>query len=383
MNNQDIITKIKRILSGRSTKEEEDQVNDHFYQSFQSQEWDEMDMGSKKDLESRIISQVTEHISPRYKTNYSVFNRHNIFRYAAAILILLGIGFLFYPRSIENSPITATVTPSQLIPGRDIASLELSDGTVIPLTDLAPDKQYQNAGVTIRKNSDGNLTYIYDQQSDTDGSTDKWNTLRTPKGGKYQIELADGTKVWLNAGSSLTFPERFATHNRLVKASGEVYFEVSHDKTRPFIVNSNDMEILVLGTSFNLSNYDDNPQGVSVALLEGAVKYKTATSQSTLRPGQKVNLKAGKVEKTLFDIESEIAWKNDYFIFKDQNIKQIMNALSRWYNAEIEYEGNAWEDKNFTIRVSRRQEIADILEMLELTHSIKFKIIGRRIIVST
>jgi ferric-dicitrate binding protein FerR (iron transport regulator) len=142
------------------------------------------------------------------------------------------------------------------------------------------------------------------------------------------------------------------------------------------------MDIQVLGTSFNVSTYEDNMYPM-VSLIEGAVQVKTGTAISKLTPGQRASIDNDQIHVGLFDIESEIAWKNDYFLFKNKNIKEIMSDLARWYGAEVEYQGENWADKNYTIRISRRENIEEILSIIELTESVKFKIKGRRIIVVT
>lgn len=376
------------MLSGSSTQEEESQVDQHFYDSFYEEGWDEKKLGDKKDVERRILSRVYEHVSKRHvsRSEHSSFLKY--WKYAAVLALFVCIGIIGQQYVYNSSPSESTDPVHEVLqPGSDMASLELSDGTVLNLADLQVGEQYVNAGFLLEKTEEGNLKYLYARGGETSDKENKWSTLKTPLGGRYQISLADGTKVWLNAGSSLTFPESFPGNKRVVEASGEMYFEVSHNKTKPFIVQVQGMDIHVLGTSFNLSAYEDNvttSSGASVALVEGSIQIKTSNQHSSvLYPGQKGTVNQKGIEITAFDKESEVAWKDDYFIFKDKNIKEIMASLGRWYNAEVEFLGEGWADKNFTIRMSRREGIDEILSLIELTKSVKFKIVGRRVIVST
>ncbi|ULT24277.1 FecR domain-containing protein [Sphingobacterium sp. E70] len=205
--------------------------------------------------------------------------------------------------------------------------------------------------------------------------------LSNPKGGKYQINLEDGTKVWLNAESSLIFPEHFAADRRLVQVKGEAYFEVAESKHKPFIVAGNGFGIRVLGTKFNVSDRD-NLHLAKVALLQGSVSLTSKAGHTMLKPGERAKISASGVQIDQFDAESEIAWKNNYFIYKDENIKTIMADVAQWYDAEVIFEGKDWDDVNLKMKVSRRENIEEILSLLELTKSVKFKIVERRIYVT-
>lgn len=382
MEKKDIITLIRRIISGTSVKGEEDVVNTHFNESFHKQEWNDMKWGSKEDVEHRISERVKEQIALSRKPYVkSVFRRY--LPYAAAFFLFSILGGLIWnvSREDDHQGLTHVSDALMLKPGEDRALLELSGGEIIDLENLTVGEVYVKEGFSVRKTESGVLEYVHNTSDRVEVVENKWNTLRTPLGGKYHIVLADGTKVWMNAGSSLSFPEQFAGNQRVVKATGEIYFEVSHDETKPFIVSSNGVDIKVLGTAFNLSAYQDVNQH-SVSLVTGSVELVTKKGITKLIPGQKGIVSELGVQIGAFDVESELAWKDNYFVFKDRNIKEIMAALARWYDAEIEYNGLGWDDVNFTIRISRREDIKEILSIIELTKSVKFQIKGRRVVVS-
>ncbi len=386
MDKKNIIYFIQKIIDGTASQEEKAKVDRHFREAFHTEEWDEKLYGSKEDVKERIISGVNEHVY-KEKRKPRIFRVKGYIRYAASVVLFLGIAIFvkhYIGQSKDNHVKENPKTSSEVLkPGADIASLQLSDGTVLDLNNLQVGEDVNKSGIVVTKTDAGNLEYAFNGENTTSGTTE-WNTLATPVGGKYQIVLIDGTKVWLNSGSSLSFPSRFEKAQRIVKASGEVYFEVAHDSSSPFLVNTEGFEIQVLGTKFNLSTYFDEGIKVSptLALVEGSVKLKSDEGEyRVLKPGQKAIVSKDGIGVEKFDIESEIAWKDNYFVFKDKNIKEIMSFLSRWYDADVVYAGEEWADKTFTIRMSRRENIQEILAMLELTKSVRFKIEGRRVTV--
>src|SRR5690606_18957184 len=161
-------------------------------------------------------------------------------------------------------------------------------------------------------------------------------TLTTPRGGQYQTTLSDGTKVWLNAGSSLRYPLHFPTDKRVVTLEGEAFFEVSHDTKRPFTVRVADTEIEVLGTQFNVNSY----RNVTTTLVAGSVKIANDTGQQLLKPGQEARVEEH-ITVHAADIDKVTAWKNGYFHFKDDNMMEIMDQLARWYDVDVTYSGVA------------------------------------------
>jgi ferric-dicitrate binding protein FerR (iron transport regulator) len=194
--------------------------------------------------------------------------------------------------------------------------------------------------------------------------------MSTPRGGQYQLQLPDGSKVWLNAESSITYPITFTGNERKVTISGEVYFEVAKDKNKPFRVSAGDLHVEVLGTHFNINAYADEGSA-KTSLLEGSVKI----DREILQPGQAyVN---GKVIAA--DVEHDVAWKNGVFNFNDQNLSQIMRQLARWYNLEIEYPQGV-PKKEYGGEIGRNLTLAQVLKGLE-NSGVRFELKGRQLIV--
>lgn len=297
------------------------------------------------------------------------------YRVAAAVAVLLAVGggLMFYlGRATTSSPAIVTVTPpAQVLPGSNKAVLTLGNGDVISLNDAANGEIAQQGGARISKTQEGQLLY---EQEGAAAGTAKPNTISTPRGGHYRIDLPDGTRVWLNAASRLTFPPSFAgLAERRVELSGEAYFEVAKDAARPFKVISQANTVEVLGTAFNINAYNDEPD-VKTTLVQGAVKV----NGSTLRPGQQAVLHNGNTSVREAETAVETAWKNGEFIFSGQDFKTVMRMISRWYDVDVVYET---EPRRFRIggEVSRNRDIREVLKMLEVTGNVKFTVEGRTV----
>lgn len=310
-------------------------------------------------------------------------------RYAAAIIILLSVvGTLaLYNYNIISAPLASNEksTPiAPITPGGNKATLTLDDGTVIVL-DSSMNGELQGTGsVKVIKLADGLLSYA--PQSAAAPTTKGYSTIATPRGGQYMIELPDRSKVWLNAASSIRFPNVFENTGRQVEVTGEVYFEVakaiSAESTNiPFIVNCRNMTVNVLGTHFNIMGYEDE-HWIQTTLLEGKINVSKNGSTINLNPGEQVNLtKQGEFTKhRVTDPEKIIAWKNGQFEL-DGDIQGIMRQLARWYDVSVKYEGNV-TDKKFGGTISRTEQLSEILKMLELTENIKFRTQDKTITVT-
>nr|WP_305121106.1 FecR domain-containing protein [Pedobacter xinjiangensis] len=205
------------------------------------------------------------------------------------------------------------------------------------------------------------------------------NTIETPKGGEYQVILPDGTKVWLNSASVLTFPARFTLKNRSVKLIGEAYFEVAKDKQRPFQVNLGRTTVEVLGTHFNIAAYHDDPE-IKTTLLEGSVKISGFSKKVVLQPGEQASVANDDISVSHPKLTEVMAWKNGYFSFNNEDIKSIMKKVSRWYDVDVEFVGNI-SSQQFGGTFNRSKTVEELLAHLEVLGTIKFKMKGRRIIV--
>jgi transmembrane sensor len=299
---------------------------------------------------------------------------------AAAILILLGsAAFWLWPADsdstsiVENGPVPAAKDVAPPITNK--ATLTLANGKVIVIGNTAAGPLNAQGVSNASKVSDGELAY-----SAQAAGTVEYHTLRVPKGSKpMQLQLADGSAVWLNAASSITFPNLFAGPQRTVSVTGEVYFEVKHDAGHPFIVSKGTMQVQVLGTKFNINAYD-NDADMRVTLLNGSVKVIYASSEALLQPGQQARLTNNNIKvQDAVDTDEVMAWKNGLFEFKDTDIQTIMRQVERWYDVEVIFEGNVTQHFNGTIE--RQVNVSKLLNMLEKTGGIRFAIEGKKVIV--
>lgn len=306
---------------------------------------------------------------------------------AASILLLIVTSLFFYTnRTPVNKLALKVVEPKKaavILPGDNKAILTLSDGTKIILEDAKNGILANQAGVSIQKTSDGKLLYSFSNSANTVSPETKenviYNKIETPIGGKYQVNLPDGSKVWLNSSSSLRFSALFNGHTREVELSGEAYFDVSKNKGKPFRVITKDQIVEVLGTQFNINSYSDEGP-IKTTLIEGSVKIIYKDKVVLLSPGQQFQPKELVSAVLEADTEEVVAWKDGYFVFKNEDIKSIMRKLSRWYNVEVSYSGNIPE-VGFGGNISRSKDISEVLDVLQLTNAIHFKVEGRRITV--
>ncbi|MBL7699101.1 MAG: FecR family protein [Chitinophagaceae bacterium] len=296
-------------------------------------------------------------------------------KYAAAIAIaVLTTVLIFYSTKGDKFQANTAGTvkiPQDVEPGGDKAILTLADGSTIVL-DNASDGQIAKQGyMQVVKLPNGQIQYKSIPGDNGKIAAISYNTMSTPRGGQYQLILPDGSKVWLNAESSITYPVAFTEHERRVRIIGEVYFEVAKDKTKPFHVETGDTEIEVLGTHFNVKAYaEDGPTKTS--LLEGSVKINT----QILKPGEA--FMNGRIVPT--NIEQDVAWKNGIFNFNNQNLSQVMLQLARWYDLQVEYPGGIPE-KEYGGEIGRNLRLGQVLKGLE-NSGVHFELIGKRVVVT-
>jgi transmembrane sensor len=307
---------------------------------------------------------------------------------AASLLAILSIGLYLY--SNRNVDTQLALSDSEILkekviikPGGDKAVLTLSDGSKIILEDAKKGLLANQAGVSIQKTADGELLYSFSKNdiiiTENIPSEVIYNKIETPFGGKYQINLPDGSKVWLNSASTLRFPAFFSGDTREVELNGEAFFDIAKNPKKPFKVITKDQVVEVLGTQFNINSYSDE-ESFKTTLIEGSVKIIYKDRVVLLSPGQQFqpNLKSSKVVEA--DTEEVTAWKDGYFLFKDEDIQSIMRKVSRWYNVEVTYSGDI-PDVGFGGNISRSKDIDEVLNVLQLTNAVHFKVEGRRITV--
>ncbi|MGI8582641.1 MAG: FecR family protein [Chitinophagaceae bacterium] len=293
---------------------------------------------------------------------------------AAAILLFMvsGAWYLLNKDHITKNPVAIQKTITDIQPGTDGAILTLANGKQIIL-DSAGNGKISDAAV-----KNGNkISYL-----DGEKNVAENNTMSTSNGRQFQLILADGSKVWLNAASSITFPTAFTGNERKVSVTGEVYFEVAHNDKIPFIVEHNDISVKVLGTHFNVNTYADETSA-QITLLQGSVEVALRQAQGDktimLKPSQQAHVTTEIKIVNDVDVNEVIAWKNGLFNFKNADIKEIMRQAARWYDVDVIYEGNISKEK-FIGKVARNTNLSEMMKILEL-NGVKYRIEGKKVIV--
>jgi transmembrane sensor len=303
----------------------------------------------------------------------------------AAVLIMVSVASYFYMHQIDKPEASYTKQVDDIAPGGNKAILTLADGRKISLTDARSGELAEQSGISITKTADGQLIYKI-SEPDVNVSGSQYNTIETPNGGQYQVVLPDGSKVWLNAASSLKYPVSFASvDQRKVELKGEAYFEIAKDEKHPFIVKTDQQQIEVLGTHFNVFAYPEE-SAVKTTLIEGSVKVNgtrggtfTPESEVRLRPGQQSIVDLGGIKVVNVDTDEAVAWKSGYFRFDDENLESIMRKISRWYDVDITWTDQAVKNETFAAVTTRFANVSRLLNMLEQTGDVKFEVDGRKI----
>ncbi|HEY9195894.1 MAG TPA: FecR domain-containing protein [Mucilaginibacter sp.] len=270
------------------------------------------------------------------------------------------------------------VFKNDVAPGSNKAILTLSNGKTIVLDSAKNGVIASQGNSNVTKSHNGELVYSAGARNVDDVV---FNTISTPRGGYYQVELPDGSKAWLNAASSIRFPTSFAGKERRVEITGEAYFEVTKNKQRPFIVKVNNSEIRVLGTHFNVNAYNDE-SSIRTTLLEGAVQFSSGLKKCLLKPGQQSELdRTGQINVIEdVDVDGVLAWKNGLLHFEDVDIESVMRRLSRWYDVDIVYHNKTSD--HFFVELPAQSKLSDVLKMMELTGRVSFEIHGKKVIVN-
>ncbi len=298
--------------------------------------------------------------------------------YAVAASVIIVVGLIIFKPFSGNKPDNSnsvTTSTNDILPGGNKAVLTLANGEKVILDSTADGSLTMQGNTTITK-SDGQLRYV-----NTTGTDEPlYNTISTPNGGQYKLTLSDGSKVWLNAASSIYYPVAFAVNERIVTITGEAYFEIAKDAAKPFKVKVNDAVVEVLGTHFNVNAYTNEPV-IRTTLAEGSVKVSTKTTKVILAPGQEAQLnQQGEIKTTAANLEETLAWKDGQFLFKDAPIENIMRQVERWYDADVVYENKPAD--HFNVELSRNVPVSKMLRFLELTNRVHFKIENKKIVVS-
>jgi len=295
---------------------------------------------------------------------------------AASILLILSAGGYFWLSKTHDSPFTAH---NDIAPGHDQATLTLADGKKIVLTKGLNGKLAQQGNMVVRADAGKGITYTASDQVDHTLTTVSYNTLTTKRGeaSPYPLVLPDGSKVWLNAASSVTFPTAFAGKTREVTVTGEAYFEVLHNARQPFSVKAGRQLIEDIGTAFDVNAYADEPAG-KTTLVEGSVRVN---GQAVLRPGEQSLVSGGAVSVRAVDVRDVVAWRNGGFRFTDEQLGGILRQAARWYDVEVVYADEGLKAKKFGAIATRFGKVSQLLHALEVTGEVRFKVEGRKITV--
>jgi ferric-dicitrate binding protein FerR (iron transport regulator) len=335
------------------------------------------------DVKERLFESI---LKPEYgKTPELTSKRiHHLWKYAAAasvIGLIFAISNFFIKTSADNKDSYAAIKKNNekqtLVSGSlNQTTLTLADGSKVLLDDVGDGELTQQGDTKIIKLKSG---LIYNNGKNS-GVVPGINLLTTPKGIQYQLVLEDGTKVWLNASSSLKFPTAFTGNQRVVELMGEAYFEVAKNPGMPFKVKAKNSEIQVLGTHFNINSYDDE-NAINTTLLEGSVKITHSGKEKILRPGQQAQSKSnGELSvKSDVSINEIIAWKNGVFQFKNSPISAILREVERWY--DVDFVNQAPANMRFTGVIKRNVSLEEFLKFLEVTQTIRFQRDGKKITV--
>jgi transmembrane sensor len=387
---------LKQLFEKDHWSEEEKHWVLHYLDSTDNQELrnlmeekfrDDSDLNPRHTEAERLLSLIHEKISPAPKPGlFSLANRKRL-TIAASIIFITGAAALlhFNTGSTKNTSLVTIQKPDQnndVAPGHDNALLTLADGSAIVLDSAANGTLVQEGNIKVLK-MDGQISYAGNNEAE-----DKivYNTMSTARGNQYHLQLADGSKVWLNAASSIRFPTTFAGNERSVEITGEAYFEVTHDAAKPFTVKISSTsgtdggEVQVLGTHFNINAYDDEA-AVRTTLAEGKVKVTRAGSLVLLQPLQQAvwNKENEKLKVRHADLGKELAWKTGMFEFQDDDLPTIMRQLSRWYDVNVRFEGPL-SKKVFNGSIRRQASLSQVLQILKLA-GVSYTLEGKNVTV--
>lgn len=390
MQKEEIHQLIEKYLHNTASQEEIDSLFAWYRSELSTEvEWDLDEAEDEAHVKAMIFSKIVndERISRRRHIN-PIYYAISI---AASILLFLVAGLYYYSGNVTEQmaaadKVVAKAKPKDILPGGHKAILTLADGRKIVLDDSQNGIVINQNGINVHKNSNGIIEYTLTNQRKgapdelADNAKVIYNTIETPVGGKFQLNLADGSKVWLNSASSLRFPVIFTDDTRQVELKGEAYFEVSRDIHRKFSVRSGNQSVEVLGTHFNINAYSDEPT-ITTTLIEGKVRVIELNTKESqiLQPGEQSKVDRNiRIQRTT-DTQTEVAWKDGYFYFENAPIETVMRQLGRWYGVTAKYEG-VLPQHHFAGAISTNLTLLEVLEILEKSN-VHFRLEGKEVVV--
>jgi len=376
MNKQKILELLMRHEAGQCNEKETALLDQWLSTQFHKHPWN-----WENDRERQLIKQAMKRQIEQQLFMKKVKPLSSMKWMAAAILLIacaaaIGIYFFRHPTvSVEQFYSAQAVSP-----GSNVARLTLANGKTVWLDDVPTGTLYDEGGIAITKHPGGGIDYKVDQQLQDEEMKQGNNIISVPRGGQYQIVLPDGTKVWLNSATTLTYPVAFTGKERTVSLTGEAYFEVTKNKSMPFRVNTKGTSVLVTGTTFNVTAYPDETK-VKTTLVSGRVEVAYGTDRILLDPGQQaVSSPDASIQIKNIDTDYAVAWINGDFLFEDQDIQTIMKDIARWYNVDVTFEGTI-PSKKFGGTYTRSKGIGELLGHLESLGGMHFNYTERRVTV--
>ena len=299
----------------------------------------------------------------------------------ASVVILFALSFAFFymPELERESPVSAKVHA-----GGMKATLIVANGIQVDLMQDNLQDVVRQYGATVLEDKKNELRYDTVEVNEEIEEKPVYHTISTPVGGEYHFTLADGTMVWLNSSSRLTFPTRFTGDAREVLVEGEVYFGVQHDESKPFIVRVNDVSVRVLGTEFCISAYPEN-EGVMTTLVRGAVQVTSGNNQVVLKPGYQavVDQYSGAISQRAVELSLYTSWVRGIFEYENMELNDIMVQLARWYDVQFTFSASECKERRFTGVIRKYEDLNDVLDMIEKTTNVKFIINGKNVTITS
>lgn len=397
---------LNRCMAGQETVQERNELNAYFADEKSHQIMDEALLNSfyqpkdlvdmPKEKQEQILHAIHSLDRPDLIKKTINWKWGGI----AAVLLIAFLSILFFDKkeeSISKEVIVQTkedktdaidTLPNKIVqdrnPAKDVALLEMADGTRIELAQLDSEQVIVRDGITLKRLAEGTLSmHFVPTLSKKQNLENRIHTVKTPRGGTYKIVLVDGTTVHLNASSKLSFPTSFATNERRVSLEGEGYFDVAKDSERQFIVQTKKgkekQDIVVYGTQFNINAYPEN-DGIVTTLVEGSIKVRYKENEQFLKPLQQAVVKSGQIQTSPANMDANLAWINNIFYFADEPLANVMEQISRWYDIDVSYAGKAPSIRLWG-QISRTKKLSEVLEILRQTNDVRFKVNGKEVMV--
>lgn len=383
MDSQQAKALLQKYQSGNCTPEESEWVETWYKVLVDTGDlqWEEGEKDwVQQSIEARIMKQVNAS-TEKEKTRFFISPRY-IWWAAASLIFLLGaFSYVMLFNTAGDSVEMVKVIPAEVkAPASNKAVITLSNGQKVYLDSTVNGALAIQGNVELVKLPGGKITYT--EAAGKQNGELAYNTLFNPKGSKViNIILADGSKVWLNAGSGLTYPVLFVGNQRRVSINGEAYFEVAPDLSKPFFVHNGKMDVQVLGTHFNVNSFEDDDDKTKVTLLEGSVKILNGNITGFLKPGQQalVNHEIKVINEV--DLHKVMAWKNGYFQFDKASLQSVLKQISRWYDVDVVYEGEN-QKREFVGEMERDLSLTEVLKILEI-NKVHFEVVGKKLIIKS